>query len=196
MSNGFFSQLQEGIEQFGQNLTQMSSVSAPEKGSKQVKGGLAKLHRKVQDDALSPGDRGDDVRLVQGSLKSLGYKITVNGNYDDQTKKAVTRFQKENAIPQSGSVGVSTAQTLYQKIEEQARSGQIIPQLTNLAIQWGAKEAAERYDVPLSPQQQSAGGEETTPTVTPQAQEGINWKPILIGGGIVSGVVILSLFTR
>jgi peptidoglycan hydrolase-like protein with peptidoglycan-binding domain len=36
---------------------------------------------------------GDDVRKVQQSLKKLGYKIKVNGMFDEVSQNAVKKFQ-------------------------------------------------------------------------------------------------------
>ena len=49
----------------------------------------------------SPGDSGGTVKAVQNKLKSLGYYSgTVDGDYGSGTKKAVSAFQKANALKQ------------------------------------------------------------------------------------------------
>lgn len=51
----------------------------------------------------SPGDKGENVRLIQEKLITLGYlQSGASGNYLDQTKKAILDFQKDNSLEQSG----------------------------------------------------------------------------------------------
>lgn len=54
---------------------------------------------------LHSGDIGSDVLGFQKSLKKLGYyQGSLNGKYGDNLKAAVTKFQKENKLQQSGSI--------------------------------------------------------------------------------------------
>lgn len=48
---------------------------------------------------LKPGDRGADVLAVQQRLKALGYfKGPPTGNYEDDLKQAIYRFQKDKGL--------------------------------------------------------------------------------------------------
>ncbi len=59
------------------------------------------------------GSRGQEVRLVQQKLKSLGYyKGSVDGIYGVQTKNAVTAFQKNCGITADGIAGPKTLKYL------------------------------------------------------------------------------------
>lgn len=66
------------------------------------------------DDKLYPGDKGDDVKELQKSLKDLGYykysKIT--GYYGPSTKEAVQRFQRTNELTMDGVAGPATLKLL------------------------------------------------------------------------------------
>ncbi|MET3697789.1 putative peptidoglycan binding protein [Bacillus oleivorans] len=54
---------------------------------------------------LSLGSKGNLVLLVQERLKGLGlYYGRINGIYDEETEKAVKRFQKMNQLPITGGV--------------------------------------------------------------------------------------------
>ncbi len=46
------------------------------------------------DDALGPGDEGDEVRGLQTALKKLGYRLDATGSYDDATSSVVRAFQR------------------------------------------------------------------------------------------------------
>ncbi len=59
------------------------------------------------------GSRGQEVRLVQQKLKSLGYyKGSVDGIYGVQTKNAVTAFQRNCGITADGIAGPKTLKYL------------------------------------------------------------------------------------
>ncbi len=58
---------------------------------------------------LIKGSRGQDVRVVQRLLKSLGYYLnSVDGIYSNRTEQAVKDFQNASAITADGIVGDST----------------------------------------------------------------------------------------
>ena len=61
-----------------------------------------------------PGDSGDAVRKVQKRLIALGYLSngSADGSYGNQTKKAVTTFQKQNGLQQTGTVNSATLNKL------------------------------------------------------------------------------------
>jgi peptidoglycan hydrolase-like protein with peptidoglycan-binding domain len=55
--------------------------------------------------ALGPGDQGPDVKQLEGNLKALGYGgTTVDERYTAATVYAVTKWQKDLGLPQTGRV--------------------------------------------------------------------------------------------
>ena len=60
---------------------------------------------------LSRGDQGDTVKQAQRLLIATGYKMDkygADGDYGDETVKAVKKFQKDNGLPQNGAVDKPT----------------------------------------------------------------------------------------
>lgn len=64
------------------------------------------------DPVLRLGSRGDAVKAIQVLLQGVGYDINVDGVYGDQTKAAVTEFQRQSRLPVDGQVGEQTLQRL------------------------------------------------------------------------------------
>lgn len=63
--------------------------------------------------SLKEGSTGDDVRDIQEYLKQLGFYFgSINGVFEQNTKAAVIKFQKNNAIPADGIVGIATRAAL------------------------------------------------------------------------------------
>ena len=56
---------------------------------------------------------GSDVRQIQTDLKTLGYPVTVNGEYDEATHNAVVAFQQRNSLVISGIADALTRQVLH-----------------------------------------------------------------------------------
>lgn len=56
---------------------------------------------------------GSDVRQIQTDLKTLGYPVTVNGEYDEKTHNAVVAFQQRNSLVISGIADALTRQVLH-----------------------------------------------------------------------------------
>jgi len=55
--------------------------------------------------SIEPGDRGADVMAVQKRLKGVGYfKGRISGIYNDDLKRAVHRFQKDNGLSVKNAV--------------------------------------------------------------------------------------------
>jgi peptidoglycan hydrolase-like protein with peptidoglycan-binding domain len=61
---------------------------------------------------LRPGDKGDDVRLLQEKLKALKYDCETNGVFDDSTLTAFKRFQSLNGLTVDGVMGSQSAAVL------------------------------------------------------------------------------------
>jgi hypothetical protein len=62
---------------------------------------------------LTPGMVGERVRLLQQTLKDLGYFTEVpSGEFDAQTQQAVKRFQRAHQLASDGRVGRRTLMIL------------------------------------------------------------------------------------
>ena len=57
---------------------------------------------------MRKGDQGDGVKQIQQALKAAGYKVTVDGDFGNQTDAAVRQFQKKNNLKVDGIVGKVT----------------------------------------------------------------------------------------
>lgn len=55
-----------------------------------------------------PPFTGHDVRHLQGALQRLGYRVTVDGHYGQETYVAVTRLQQKCGLEPDGIVGPRT----------------------------------------------------------------------------------------
>ena len=59
------------------------------------------------------GDQGRGVRIVQARLRQIGwYEGDVTGSFDDKTRKAVRKFQKQEELPVNGVVDRTTLRRL------------------------------------------------------------------------------------
>lgn len=77
---------------------------------------------------LRPGSISEEVKLVQSFLKQKGYKITaVDGEYGDETKAAVSQYQKNVGIYVDGWVGNHT-------IKFMTRDGLKLPEDRGVAV--------------------------------------------------------------
>jgi Putative peptidoglycan binding domain/HEAT repeats len=61
---------------------------------------------------LKLGSRGSQVTELQQQLRRLGYGVTLDGVFGDDTKFAVIDFQKKTGLPVDGQVGATTWQAL------------------------------------------------------------------------------------
>lgn len=60
------------------------------------------------------GSRGEEVRQIQTKLKELGYlQGNVDGIYGNQTKQAVTAFQRDHGLSADGIAGEKTWRPWY-----------------------------------------------------------------------------------
>ena len=63
---------------------------------------------------LEPGDRGVGVRWLQESLAELDYyREPISGSFDEATRDAVARFQRDQGLRVDGGVGPRTQMRLY-----------------------------------------------------------------------------------
>jgi len=68
--------------------------------------------------ALIQGDRGLDVKILQDSLKRLGYNCIIDGDFGPKTTVAVIKFQKDHGLSIDGIVGPKTRKVLADKLAE------------------------------------------------------------------------------
>lgn len=84
--------------------------------------------------ALQVGDKGDDVRAMQQALLAQGYKLPewgADGQYGDETKKAVTAFQKAKGLPVTGQADeVTLARIIAQETAPGAGEVLVIASVT------------------------------------------------------------------
>lgn len=68
----------------------------------------------VMNQCAVKGDNGNNVRAIQLRLTELGYfNGEPSGNYGENTARAVTRFQFDNDIDQTGNVNEETYEALF-----------------------------------------------------------------------------------
>jgi peptidoglycan hydrolase-like protein with peptidoglycan-binding domain len=76
-------------------------------------------NRRVDDNKLNLGDRGEIVRVLQEQLIKAGYlQGEPNGYYGPYTADAVRRFQTNNYLTASGIAGPTTRDILYRSINQ------------------------------------------------------------------------------
>lgn len=87
-----------------------------------------------QDDTLRPGDRGQEVELLQYRLDRVGYRgpdgepLVRNGEYDAATEQTVRQFQRDQGLADTGMADPATQQAMsaaqHARIESRRASGQ------------------------------------------------------------------------
>ena len=66
---------------------------------------------------VEPGDRGKAVSWVQQALSELDYyREPISGSFDDATRAAVERFQRDQGLRADGGVGPRTQKRLYEAL--------------------------------------------------------------------------------
>ncbi|MGH8081040.1 MAG: peptidoglycan-binding protein [Lysobacter sp.] len=83
------------------------------------------------DDTLRPGDRGQQVELLQYRLQRVGYRgpddapLPLSGQFDTATEQAVRQFRQDQGLPDIGVVDPDMQQALasaqFARIEPQSR---------------------------------------------------------------------------
>lgn len=61
---------------------------------------------------LKLGSNGFEVRKLQSKLSSIGYSLTVDGDFGNRTKSAVIQFQRDSGLSADGVVGDKTWKAL------------------------------------------------------------------------------------
>jgi len=140
---------------------------------------------------LKRGDTGDKVKTLQYALSILGYH-TYNTKYPDgiygpMTEAAVRDFQMKNGLTPTGVFDKYTAYYLYNKIYNATKLSMFLPTAIN---NWIVKKAG------LMPKENISNKYFTTTQSNGQTYiqpvEHTDWKPILIGGGLILAALLLS----
>lgn len=72
------------------------------------------MQEEVFSHRLTRGDKGEDVKKVQNRLKELGFfDGPVSGNYMDQTRAAVEKFQGHNGLDMTGNTDEATWNQMF-----------------------------------------------------------------------------------
>lgn len=64
------------------------------------------------------GNVSDNVKNIETMLKALGYDVTVDGYFDEGTKKAVEAYQASKNLPVNGQIDLATANALMDEIRQ------------------------------------------------------------------------------
>ena len=99
------------------------NISSGSSSSKNSSGSNSSSGSSSSNGTCQPGDKGDNVRKVQKRLKALGYlEGNVDGDYGNQTKKAVKAFQQRNGLSVTGTVNSKTLAKLNSSDARKASS--------------------------------------------------------------------------
>lgn len=91
----------------------------------------------AQASVLKVGSRGNDVKVVQKSLKSMGYFTysDITGYYGKITANAVKKFQKENGLYADGIIGKNTQRVLSQLNTEDKKKAVLSSTVSNNRVE-------------------------------------------------------------
>jgi len=87
---------------------------------------------------LAIGSRGLAVRNLQAALKLVGFAVTVDGDFGEQTERAVAAFQRRAGLVDDGVAGPKTLAALAGR------------DTSNLLKRQDLQQAADRLGVPLA----------------------------------------------
>lgn len=73
--------------------------------------------------AFEEGDQGQEVTQIQGKLNTLGYDVSVDGDFGPSTTAAVIAFQRDHGLDSDGIVGASTYRALMERDIPVSRDG-------------------------------------------------------------------------
>jgi peptidoglycan hydrolase-like protein with peptidoglycan-binding domain len=99
---------------------------------------------------LREGDRGGDVKALQGWLTQIGYGVPKTGYFDTFTQGAVMYFQSSHRIRPSGAVGVVTRAALVSAVN-QAAAARLSPPTTGGATTTGGVSTGSGLVFPIKP---------------------------------------------
>lgn len=82
-------------------------------------------------DMLQRGDSGSTVAELQSKLNSLGYDLTVDGDYGSNTTEAIKNFQMGNGLSADGVAGVETMAAIDAMVSKLQTSTTVVTQTLN-----------------------------------------------------------------
>ena len=106
------------------NSSTLSKLNSSDAKRASSSGNSSSSSSSSSDGTCQPGDKGDSVRAVQKRLIKLGYLAegSADGDYGNQTKKAVKAFQERNGLSVTGSVNSKTLAKLNSSSAKKAAS--------------------------------------------------------------------------
>lgn len=115
----------EAVEQFQrENGMQVTGV-ADKETLRLIDKGMTR--HAAADGQLQPGEKGPDVRGLQESLNQLkmtgsnGQPLKPDGDYGDNTREAVRKFQEANNLPQTGTADRATLDRIGEQVKMEPR---------------------------------------------------------------------------
>ena len=166
----FGDRTKEAVEQFQRENGMKVTGVADKETMRLVEKGMTR--HAAADGELKPGEKGPDVRGLQQNLIDLkmtgqdGKPLKVDGDFGDNTREAVRKFQEANGLPQTGTADKTTLERVGQvakfepKIDADARITGVAPQDPPRAP------AARTTDQPAATQPPT--GHDHTPDRTPR----------------------------
>lgn len=146
-----------------------------------------------QGGVLKYGSKGTLVKTLQYALGILGYTTYKtkypDGDFGPMTKAAVIEFQRQNGIVPTGIFDKYTAYALYKKIYSATQLASFLPKTINTWVQNKIQQETQGKLNYLKTQ--NTGGQSII-TPVEHTVENIDWKPILIGGGIMLVALLAS----
>lgn len=130
----FGDRTQQAVEQFQRENGLKVTGVADKETLRLVDKGMTR--HAAADGQLQPGEKGPDVRGFQASLNELGFKgadgkpLKVDGDYGDNTKAAVTAFQKANGLPETGVADRATLDKVGESLTRKEQTERTTPERT------------------------------------------------------------------
>lgn len=129
---------------------------------------------------LEKGAKGPAVVVLQNALTAKGFPVQPDGDFGNQTKSAVTSFQRQKGLPTTGKVDTHTAIAL----NEQPRPAQSGGGQPNINVsQQQVTDAVSWLSTVFGKKQQPAPTPASTP-YTPPPVATTSWKTYALYGGV------------
>jgi len=117
----FGNHTREAVEQFQRENGLKVTGVADKETLRLVEKGMTR--HAAADGQLQPGEKGPDVRGLQENLNQLGLAgsngkpLKVDGDYGDNTREAVRKFQESHGLPQTGTADRATLEKLGEVVK-------------------------------------------------------------------------------
>lgn len=90
---------------------------------------------------------GPEVQTIQKRLQSWGFNVSVNSVFDARTEKAVTQFQREMGLPQTGVADAATLEALANEPGAGLATAQALAGPASNALATAADEEAKANEI-------------------------------------------------